>query len=336
MPEMPTYWLNIHLAYACRHSGACCSSGWPIPIERERAATVASAIASGLVAPAASPWLQPAASAPEDVAGILALQPDGQCVWHQRPAAAPAGICTSSPPPARRACAVHAARPVSCMHFPYVCLVDARGVRVTLSHYCPTAASLLFEHEGPVEVVEGPSPVPGFDVPEGLDARESLPPLAAPNRLLSWDEFTEWEREHVRGCEGAGVRGCLGAEVELFDAARAAVPSPLSWPEAPVDFEAVWHQRVAPSWNLLATIVNRYLAAKAFASWAAYLGDGTAAVLRAVEQARAVLVVEAVRQCARHERVLGAGLLKQAIRQSDLLLVHYADRRGLISSAGRD
>jgi hypothetical protein len=124
--------------------------------------------------------------------------------------------------------------------------------------------------------------------------------------------------------------------VPLFDAARAAVPAPLSWPEAPADFEAVWHQRVAPSWNLVGTVVHRYLAARAFASWAAYLGDGTAAVLRGVEQARAVLIVEAARQCAREGRALDAALLKQAIRQSDLLLVHYADRQGLISLAGRD
>lgn len=297
---------------------------------------MASAIASGLATPAESPWLQPAAGAPDDVAGILARQPDGHCVWHQRPATAPAGICTSSPPPARRECAIHSARPVSCAHFPYACLVDARGVHVTLSHYCPTAASLLFEHDGPVEIVEGPSPVPGSDVPEGLDARESLPPLAVPNRLMSWDEFSEWERLQVQGGMGAAVHGCTGAEVELFDAARAAVPAPLSWPGAPADVEAVWRQRVAPSWNLLGPVVNRYLAAKTFASWAAFLGDGTAAVVRGVEQARAVLVVEAARQCAREERALDAALLKQAIRQSDLLLVHYADCRGLISLTGRD
>lgn len=71
---------------------------------------------------------------------------------------------------------------------------------------------------------------------------------------------------------------------------------------------------------------SRDVAAKAFASWAAYLNDdGTAAVLQGVETARAVLQVDAARQCARADRILDAALLKEAIRQSDLLLVDSAD-----------
>ena len=62
----------------------------------------------------------------------------------------------------------------SCAHFPYVCLIDQRGVHVTLSHYCPTATALLFEHSGPIEIVEGPSPIAELDMLEGLDARDAL------------------------------------------------------------------------------------------------------------------------------------------------------------------
>lgn len=87
---------------------------------------------------------------------------------------------------------------MSCVHFPYVCVIDARGVHVTLSHYCPTAASLLFDHRGPIEIVEGPPPIPGIEIPEGLDARESLPPLRAPNLLMSYEEFSEWERNELK------------------------------------------------------------------------------------------------------------------------------------------
>ena len=68
-----TYWLNMHVGYACRHSGACCSARWPIPIERDRAGRVAQAIATNLVSPAADPWLHADLTSPEDVAGILAL-----------------------------------------------------------------------------------------------------------------------------------------------------------------------------------------------------------------------------------------------------------------------
>ena len=63
-----------------------------------------------------------------------------------------------------------------------------------------------------------------------------------------------------------------------------------------------------------------------------YLRDGIPAVLRGVEQARSVLQIEAARQCARTGRPLDAALLKEAIRQSDLLLVHYADSSQLVSS----
>jgi hypothetical protein len=46
-------------------------------------------------------------------------------------------------------------------------------------------------------------------------------------------------------------------------------------------------------------------------------------VLRSIETARAALQVEAARQCARADRILDAPLLKEAIRQSDLRLLHY-------------
>ena len=151
---------------------------------------------------------------------MLALQANGHCVFH-----------------GDGGCGIHRARPASCAHFPYVCLVDSRGVRVTLSHYCPTAASLLFAHEGPIEIVEGPSPVAGFDIPEGLDARESLPPAfakatagrphAAKPRLLSWDEFSEWEREDV-GTEPPIAP--MKVVMTLFEQARFAVPAPFSCP----------------------------------------------------------------------------------------------------------
>ena len=137
---MRFFWLNFHLPYACRHSGECCKAGWPIPVEPERALLIRKR------APFAG--------------DVLPRGPSGACAFHN-------GACT-----------VYEHRPLSCVHFPYVCLIDARGVHVTLSHYCPTAAALLFEHTGPIEIVEGPSPVPGLDIPEGLDARESLPPLA--------------------------------------------------------------------------------------------------------------------------------------------------------------
>lgn len=303
---MTTLWLNFHVGYACRHRGACCTAGWPIPVEHDRAIAIRS-----LVNRVDDTWLVPAINAPNDVAGTLALGSGGHCVFH-----GPGG------------CGVYAARPAGCAHFPYVCLIDPRGVHVTLSHYCPTAASMLFEHDGPIAIVEGPPPVPGFDPPEGLDARESLPPLRGPGRLMSFEEFSAWEREQVTRVEPA----CPDLDdIHLFDHARAGVPAPHTWPGRPGGLEATWRTLVQPAIAPFAPVIRRYLAARLFGSWAAYLGDGTDGVLQSVRVARAVLQVEIIRACGRAARRLDAALLKDAIRQSDLLLVHYADPRVLSS-----
>jgi len=92
----------------------------------------------------------------------------------------------------------HDALPLACQHFPRECLIDARGVSVTLSHYCPTAAGLLFDHSGPVAIVEGPPPIPSGQ-PEGLDAHEALPPLLRPGMLMDHAGYAAWET-HVVCC----------------------------------------------------------------------------------------------------------------------------------------
>jgi hypothetical protein len=242
MEAVKYFWLNFHLPYQCRHSGACCKAGWPIPVEPERAV-----------------FLGGGATLPHDA--------DGGCVFHD-------GRCT-----------VYAHRPLSCVHFPYVCLIDARGVHVTLSHYCPTAASLLFEHRGSIEIVEGPPPIAGLEIPEGLDARESLPPLRPKTRdprpaLMSFEEFSEWERDELK------TLSALAGE------------------------------------SRFAAVIERFLAAKLFASWAAYQGDGITAIRDAVRAAHRVLLAEIDTACRDAGRPLDAGLLLNAIRQTDLLLLH--------------
>jgi len=223
-----------------------------------------------------------------------------------------------------------------------VCLIDPRGVHVTLSHYCPTAAALLFQDHGPIAIVEGPSPVPGLEMPEGLDAREALPPTfaeastcakatadrsagrpkAAKLRLMSWDELSAWERDAVVAPAISVPDPALA--LAAFEQARQAVPAPLDWPAAPANFARVCDELVAPAWRSFAPVLARYRAAKVFASWALYLGDGPSAVTRAADRAMAVLQVEAARLCAADGAVLDAARLKAAIRRADLLIVHYA------------
>ena len=72
-------------------------------------------------------------------------------------------------------------------------------------------------------------------------------------------------------------------------------------------------------------VLTRYAAAKVFASWSLYLGDGVEAAADTARIAAAVLRIECARQCALFQRPLDRELMTEAIRQSDLLLVHYAD-----------
>lgn len=305
---MKFFWLNFHVPYACRDSGMCCSSGWPIPVEQSRVAAIEQVIASKVIPLRVEPWLTPDESAPDDAAGMLALRSNGHCVFFE------AG---------HSGCAIHDVKPAACVHFPYMCLIDQRGVSVTLSHYCPTAVSLLFEHDGPTEIVEGAPPIGGADDLEGLDAQDSLPPVASDGkRLMSFEELSAWERDQVAH---ATIGDLQSDDVTLFNRARATVPAPWSWPEAPDHLDGAWFTLVAPRWSRFDEVLNRYAAAKLFASWSLYLGDGLEAASRAARVASAVVRIEAARQCAIAGRPLDRELLTEAIRQSDLLLVHYAD-----------
>lgn len=304
---MKFFWLNFHAGYACRDSGMCCSSGWPIPVERSRVEAIEAAIARDAIPLRVVPWLAPEQNPPDDVAGTLGLRPNGHCVFFE------AG---------RPGCAIHGVKPAGCVHFPYVCLIDQRGVHVTLSHYCPTAVEMLFEHNAPIAIVEGPSPVPG-DL-EGLDARDSLPP-ASPDgkRLMTLEELDQWQRHVV---EQARMDELSGDDVALFNQARSAVPPPWSWPDTPDHLEDSWYSLVAPGWFKFEDALTRYAAAKVYASWSLYLGNGVEAAAHTARMASAVVRIEAARQCRMYGRPLDRELIAESIRQSDLLLVHYADQ----------
>ena len=219
--------------------------------------------------------------------------------------------------------------PAACQHFPRVVLIDARGVFVTLSNYCPTAAALLMEDNAPVSIVEGPPALPNAEVPEGLDARDALPPLRSPRLLMDLDEYSAWERDTIAAltttdAPDEAVAAMLGAKLsfrdrELFDLARACVPPPYSWPAAGESVQG----------NVEGRLAGRFLAAHAFACWMAYQGNGLLATALYLRLVLAVLRIEAARQ----------PFVIDAIRQSDLLLRHLIDREALaarVSALVRD
>lgn len=331
--------LSFHADYRCRSSGACCTSGWDIPVEPDVEAGLRTALGTRSL---------PMAGAPLHVAHgrtLLAYDATGRCAFHE---------------PASRTCAIHRrvghdALPVSCRQFPRVCLLTPRGIEITLSHYCPTAADLLFAEEGPARVVRNPAGFPGSAHYEGLDARHAPPPLLRPGIWLGWDGYERWQR-HVLEVLGASgppeeALGLLSAQAEHarswtvdrgpfpdFLEAVLAAPARVDVHQAtadelyaevmsaiPADLRPSWTPGDrAASWDGFDAPIRRYLAARAFASWVAIQGSGLRTMVRALWAALAVVRREAGGLSADAGRAVDAVLLKEAFRRADLRLVHLA------------
>ena len=196
--------LSIHAGYRCRHTGVCCSSGWDIPVEPEM--YLRNALASGrLRIPEAA--IESASSGAESgreaacfrsVAGlphgarvVLASHSSGRCIFLE----------------SDRHCAIHRqlgpeALPSACRDFPRVVTLTPLGVSITLSHYCPTAASMLVTPKDPcragpegipLTILEDPPGFPPSWPYEGLDACDALPPLLRPGVLMDWASLARWE-----------------------------------------------------------------------------------------------------------------------------------------------
>jgi len=321
----PVSVLSIHAGYGCRQRGACCAAGWPVPVEADCADRLEEAVRRGrLTTRVAGAPIERPPQPPIDLPGLLA-RPDG--------------VCTFFDGNARPSCRVHAslghqALPLACRQFPRVTVHDPRGVSVTLSHYCPTAAAML-EAAPPVAVIHG---APGF--PEdgeyvGLDARDGLPPLLRPDMAMDWESWWAWERVSVDilAREGESVDASLAllrGSVEtvrswrpesghLADRVTRAPATALALPDTAAPGELVAElldtvprdlaapRRADAASQTTSHAHRRFLAAHAFANWTAYLGLDLRAWLRSVETADALL---------------RAGY---SVREADLLLRHLAD-----------
>jgi Fe-S-cluster containining protein len=180
--------LTVHTEYGCRRSGACCSSGWPIPIERDRLSLLETALADGRLQARVrgrALWMRAADTEP-DTPAHLESDPRGCVFFDDR---------------GTRQCRIHhslghAALPLACRQFPRISVLDPRGASITLSHYCPTAATLLDERRAIAIVDDPPAFPPGAEY-VGLDVRASLPPLLRPGMLMDWEAWWEWERRAV-------------------------------------------------------------------------------------------------------------------------------------------
>ena len=351
--------LSIHADYQCRHSGACCSADWDVPVELPVYRSLDAAVRAGLlrVAPAAEP-LTPfivGPDLPEDAGAMLERTPGGDCVFFER---------------SSHLCVVHRdlgepALPATCRHFPRVAVHDGRGTFVSLSHFCPTAASMLFRDDVPLTIVDGPAAFPPADY-EGLAVGpDDLPPLLTPHMLMDPEGYSAWERHMVRRCAAGAapesvlatlardarqLRGwrpgaatlaqavdalavdvldrgpdeSLRPSLTLRDDVIAAVPDDLKPQADEGGLEEAYRTYVLGRWDAYRRPINRYLAAKAFASWTAYQGRGVATIVRGLESALGLVRVEAARECRDAARALDAELLREAFRSADFALNHLA------------
>lgn len=228
----------------------------------------------------------------------------------------------------------HESLPLACRQFPRVSLRDPRGVAVTLSHYCPTAAGLIeSDLHQPFSIVSGAPSFPADGEYVGLDARQALPPLLRPGLLMDWESWWECERLAVDLLSGARdaefalgkLRGVVreltrwspenGALIERVRFAFAAPREPSMPPDGNLLIAALLASipgDLRPR-HLTRDVVTspraslRFVAAHAFANWRVHSSDGLHGWLASLETAGALLKE-------------GYGL-----RQADLLLRHLAD-----------
>ena len=292
--------LSFHAAYRCRQSGACCRAGWTIPFDAAEGQTVQTLrLTKGSLTRAAGGG------------SVAARHADGTCTFFED---------------ASRHCAIHdagghAALPVSCRMFPRVVLQDGRGTFISLSHFCPTAAALLFEEPEnaslPAGIVDAPAALTDVGPLDGLDARDVWPPLVRPGVMMDLESYGEWERLGVELLTREAVLPDESLDALAWATGRIASWSPGGTaPLRHLVFDT-FGTLTPPATDTLAIedrAIKRWLAARLFGNWVAYQGDGLQAIVRYLQDCLATVRTELARD----------GNALEAIRRSDLLIVHKA------------
>lgn len=122
---------------------------------------------------------------------------------------------------------------------------------------------------------------------------------------------------------------------DAFLQLAATVPRGLDAPALPPELEDTDAALVEPAWPAWAPAVLRYLGARAFASWTAYQSRGIRTQVAELFAAAGVLRIECARACQRGGSILDRSTVLDAVRATDLLLVHLADREALMRWLGK-
>jgi Fe-S-cluster containining protein len=244
--------LSIHADYRCRHSGRCCSTPWDVPIEVPVYRTLQEAVSQGRLRMAEGtdgfdPFVV-GGDLPDGVGAFFERLDEGACVFLDR---------------GPNLCRVHrdlgeAALPLTCRHFPRLAVADGRGTSITLSHYCPTAASMLFRDDVPVAIVEAPPAFPPGDYDGLTVGPDDVPPLLTPRRLMDLPGYAAWERHMVGRCAGIDRRpeSVLATLARDAEAIRVWRPGTRALLDAVADLPAAWVEADVPA--DLASSLARY------------------------------------------------------------------------------
>ena len=310
--------LQMHAAYRCRHAGACCSAAWMVPAEPHVLQVVRS---RGILAGGTAPFIEQ----PGEADPVVGRRQDGTCVFFDGPGGP--------------GCAIHsaagaAALPSACRHFPREILMDPRGVLISLSHFCPTAAGMLWTRgPGALTVVEAPASLCLDEPLEGMDARDALPPLVRPGLLGDFTGYDAWERAALGVLDRADigperalaliaeatedVRGWApGSETLAERVTRAFAPARTAHPDPQSDARRI------------DAAIRHYLGARLFGNWIAYQGRGLRSIVAWLELALSTVHRELTRR-ELHRAEPTADEFVAAVGAADLYLLHSTDSDAL-------
>ena len=135
----------------------------------------------------------------------------------------------------------------------------------------------------------------------------------------------------------AAAEAALAASLERHREVMTAVPPELAPARDEEGLAQAFARFVRPRWGAYRGPVNRFIAAKAFASWTAYQGRGIATIVRGLEAAAALVRVEASRHCRQmHDGVGGAADRAHLVERQRLPLFEAGAEVDLDAIPGRD
>ncbi|MBN1477938.1 hypothetical protein JXA47_14380 [Candidatus Sumerlaeota bacterium] len=358
--------LSIHVDYRCAGTSLCCASGWRIPVERSVRQHITRLMAEGRIAVPGGETdpevlFERCDELPESRSALLGtrggrcvfLEDSGLCAIHRQAGhSALPSECQHFP----RICVLHPLGvSVTLSHLcPTAAEMLFREDRPLAIVVNPPILSERETWEG----LDAREALPPMICPDALMrwedhahwerhmvatlARGDLTPeqalglLAAQGEMIrSWRESDGEFSEHLRRCcdegrpseSGSHGLGIESTEAIFRELLHCIPPSAQIGPPPCLDhFADHLGRSVQPHWLEFQGPIRRYLASKAFANWIAYQGQGMRSALFAVIAAHASLRVHAALRCEEAGRPLDRDLLREAIRDSDLLLVHRMSR----------